>query len=94
MILKALKEDENTRLDIFLQSQIKNLSRTRIKKIILEKCVKLNTKIISEPSKKIKYNDNGFLLKNDLAMDDSYSESSEALVGQLQMDYESESRVF
>ena len=43
--------------------------------------------------KKIKYNDNGFLLKNDLAMDDSYSESSEALVGQLQMDFESESRV-
>ena len=57
MILKALKEDENTRLDIFLQSKIKNLSRTRIKKIILEKCVKLNTKIIDEPSKKIKYND-------------------------------------
>ena len=44
--------------------------------------------------KKIKYNDNGFLLKNDLAMDDSYSETSEGLVGQLQMDYESESRVF
>ena len=43
--------------------------------------------------KKIKYNDNGFLLKNDLALDDSYSESSEALVGQLQKDFESESRV-
>ena len=43
--------------------------------------------------KKIKYNDNGFLLKNDLALDDSYSESSEAIVGQLQMDFESETRV-
>ena len=43
--------------------------------------------------KKIKYNDNGFLLKNDLALDDSYSETSEALVGQLQMEVESESRV-
>tara|TARA_Y100001970_G_scaffold292436_1_gene433717 strand:+ start:1382 stop:1603 length:222 start_codon:yes stop_codon:yes gene_type:complete len=42
---------------------------------------------------KIKYNDNGFLLKNDLALDDSYSESSEALVGQIQLDIGSESRV-
>ena len=44
--------------------------------------------------KKIKYNDNGFLLKNDLALDDSYTESSEAVVGQLQMEFESESRVW
>ena len=36
--------------------------------------------------KKIKYNDNGFLLKNDLALDDSYAESSEALVGQIQIE--------
>ena len=43
--------------------------------------------------KKIKYNDNGFLLKNDLSLDDSYTESSETLVGQFQMDFESESRV-
>ena len=43
--------------------------------------------------KKIKYNDNGFLLKNDLALDDSYGESSEAIVGQLQMEFESESRI-
>ena len=42
---------------------------------------------------KIKYNDNGFLLKNDLALDDSYPESSEGLVGQIQMDFESESRI-
>ena len=43
--------------------------------------------------KKIKYNDNGFLLKNDLALDDSYSESSETLVGKFQLDIGSESRV-
>ena len=43
--------------------------------------------------KKIKYNDNGFLLKNDLTLDDSYSDSSEALVGRIQLDIGSESRV-
>ena len=43
--------------------------------------------------KKIKYNDNGFLLKNDLALDDSYSETSETVVGQIQMEIGSESRV-
>ena len=42
--------------------------------------------------KKIKYDDNGFLLKNDLALDDSYTEASEALVGHIQMEYGSESR--
>ena len=57
MILEVLKEHRGIRIDIFLQSQIKNLSRTRIKKIIIEGCVKINDQIIEEPAKKIKEKD-------------------------------------
>jgi len=42
---------------------------------------------------KIEYNDNGFLLKNDLALDDSYTESSDTIMSQLHMDFEPESRI-
>ena len=52
MILEVSKEHRGIRIDIFLQSQIKNLSRTRIKKIIIEGCVKINDQIIEEPAKK------------------------------------------
>ena len=57
MILEVSKEHQGIRIDIFLQSQIKNLSRTRIKKIIIEGCVKINDRIIEEPAKKIKEKD-------------------------------------
>ena len=57
MILEVSKEHRGIRIDIFLQSQIKNLSRTRIKKIIIEGCVKINDRIIEEPAKKIKEKD-------------------------------------
>ena len=57
MILEVSKEHRGIRIDIFLQSQIKNLSRTRIKKIIIEGCVKINDQIIEEPAKKIKEKD-------------------------------------
>ena len=43
--------------------------------------------------KKIEYKDNGFLLKNDLALDDSFSEHSDTLMRQLHVDFEPESRV-
>ena len=57
MILEVSKEHRGIRIDIFLQSQIKNLSRTRIKKIIIEGCVKINDRIVEEPAKKIKEKD-------------------------------------
>jgi len=57
MILETSKEYKDFRLDIFLHSQIKNLSRTRIKKIIIEGFVKINYKVVKEPSKKIKEKD-------------------------------------
>ena len=43
--------------------------------------------------KKIDYNDNGFLLKNDLALDDSYTEASDSIMSQLHIDFETETRI-
>lgn len=42
---------------------------------------------------KIEYNDNGFLLKNDLALDDSYTEASDSIMNQLHIDFETETRI-
>ena len=42
---------------------------------------------------KIEYNDNGFLLSNDLALDDSYTEASDTVMNQLNMDFEPETRI-
>ncbi len=42
---------------------------------------------------KIEYNDNGFLLKNDLALDDSYTEASDSMMSQLHVDFEQETRI-
>ena len=42
---------------------------------------------------KIEYNDNGFLLKNDLALDDSYTETSDSIMSQLHIDFETETRI-
>ena len=46
------------RIDKFLQSEIKDLSRTRIQALIRDSHVKLNNIIIINSSKKIKKNDN------------------------------------
>ena len=49
--------DKNKRIDIFLNEQNKELSRTRIKNLILNKKLKLNNEIINNPSKKISVGD-------------------------------------
>ena len=43
--------------------------------------------------KKVKYNDNGFLLNNDLALDDNYAEASDSVISQLNVDFEPENRI-
>ena len=49
-----VKEDEKSqRVDLFISNKEKNLSRTRIKNLILNKKLKINKKNISDPSKKI-----------------------------------------
>tara|TARA_B100001939_G_scaffold343715_1_gene356900 strand:+ start:663 stop:1637 length:975 start_codon:yes stop_codon:yes gene_type:complete len=54
-----VKDIENgQRVDQFISNNKKDLSRTRIKNLILNKNLKINEKIIIDPSKKIYVNDN------------------------------------
>ena len=52
--LTVLKDYHVGRIDKFLQSQLNNLSRTRLQNLIKEGCVKLNDNTTFESSKKIK----------------------------------------
>ena len=45
--------DKNQRIDIFLNKKNKQISRSRIKNLILKKKLKVNDKVILNPSKKI-----------------------------------------
>ena len=49
--------NSNLRLDKCLTSKLKTFTRSKIKKIILSKNVKVNNKTTSSPSQKIKLND-------------------------------------
>ena len=55
--LIAKEEDKNLRVDVFINKKENDISRTRIKNLILNKRLKLNRKIIEDPSKKISIND-------------------------------------
>ena len=46
-------EDKNLRVDVFINKKESEISRTRVKNLILNKNLKLNNKIIEDPSKKI-----------------------------------------
>ena len=52
------KQYSNKRLDTFVSSKINEVSRTRVKNLILEGMVKINNEISYEPSKKINLKDN------------------------------------
>ncbi len=52
------KEENNLRVDVFINKRNKLLSRTRIKNLILNERLKLNQKIIKNPSKKVVTGDN------------------------------------
>ena len=45
--------DENLRVDVFVNKKENDISRTRVKNLILDKRLKLNNKIIVDPSKKL-----------------------------------------
>ena len=45
--------DKNLRVDVFIVKKEKDISRTRVKNLIINKKLKLNDKIIDNPSKKI-----------------------------------------
>ncbi len=55
LIVKEI--NKNMRVDVFINKKEKDLSRTRIKKLILDHKLKLNNKILIDPSKKISTND-------------------------------------
>ena len=42
---------------------------------------------------KVEYNDNGFLLNNDLALDDNYTEAADSVISQLHVNFEPEERI-
>ena len=50
-------EDKNLRVDVFINRKENEISRTRIKNLILDKKLKLNNKIIEDPSKKVSFGD-------------------------------------
>ena len=50
-------EDKNLRVDVFINKKENDLSRTRVKNLILDKKLRLNDKIVLDPSKKISTND-------------------------------------
>jgi len=56
--LIAKENDKNLRVDVFINSKEKNISRTRVKNLILDKKLKINNKIIIDPSQKIYSGDN------------------------------------
>ena len=49
--------DKNLRVDVFINKREKNISRTRIKNLILDKKLKVNNKILVDPSKRLSIND-------------------------------------
>jgi 23S rRNA pseudouridine1911/1915/1917 synthase len=59
-VIKLVVDEQcsNKRLDAFISSKITDVSRTRIKNLILEGMVKINNEISCEPSKKINLEDN------------------------------------
>ena len=50
-------DENNLRLDVFVNKREKLISRTRIKNLILKEKLKINNQIISSPAKKVSTND-------------------------------------
>jgi len=51
------KKDHNIRVDSFINKNSKEISRTRVKNLILAQNLKINNQIIKDPSKKLLIND-------------------------------------
>ena len=51
------RDCHQNRLDKFLHSQVKSISRTKLQDLIIDGCVRLNNTIIYDTSKKVKEND-------------------------------------
>ena len=51
------ESEKEIRIDIFLSYKKKELSRTRVKNLILEEKLKINNSIVTDPSKKVSIGD-------------------------------------
>ena len=51
------KDENNLRVDVFINKKEELLVRTRIKNLILKEKIKLNDEIINNPSKKVSTGD-------------------------------------
>ena len=51
------KTENELRVDIFIKKREDIISRTRIKNLILDNKLRINNKVITDPSKKISFND-------------------------------------
>ena len=51
------KDDNKNRVDLFINKYNKEISRTRVKNLILDKKLKINNRIVEDPSKKISIGD-------------------------------------
>ena len=76
-----IKEDDNNkRVDTILANHDKRLSRTRVKNLILDSKLKINEKIIKDPSVKTKLNDKIDLAQAESVADLIAAQTSSALV--------------
>jgi 23S rRNA pseudouridine1911/1915/1917 synthase len=59
-IIKLIVDDseKEIRIDLFLSNKKKELSRTRVKNLILKEKLKINNSLVKDPSKKISVGDN------------------------------------
>ena len=55
--LSVKSEENNQRVDVFISKKENLLSRTRIKNLILKNKLKLNNRVIVNPSKKVSTGD-------------------------------------
>ncbi len=55
--IKVKNKEKNLRIDILLSNLKIKLSRSRVKSLILENNLKINNVIVTDPSKRVKFND-------------------------------------
>ena len=58
--IRVKNKEKNLRIDILLSNHIDKLSRSRVKNLILENNLKINNIIVTDPSKKVKVDDEVF----------------------------------
>ena len=79
------EDDNNKRVDIILANHDKSLSRTRVKNLILDSKLKINERVVQDPSIKTKLND-----KSELKIVEPKKQSLKPYDSKLNIIYEDE----